>query len=80
MSAMAYQITGASIAYSTICSGADQVKHQNSALLAFVRGITNGEMLVTMSMTKQQMIITVKWWSWRWNDARDNFRKQTDAC
>ena len=39
MSAMASQITCVSIAYSTFCSGADQRKHQSSALLAFVRGI-----------------------------------------
>ena len=36
---MASQITGVSIVYSTICSGADQRKHQSSASLAFVRGI-----------------------------------------
>ena len=35
MSAMASQITGASI----VCSGVDQRKHQSSAPLAFVRGI-----------------------------------------
>ena len=39
MSAVASQITGVSIVYSTICSGADQRKHQSSASLAFVRGI-----------------------------------------
>ena len=39
MSAMVSQITGASIVYSTVCSGADQRKHQSSASLAFVRGI-----------------------------------------
>ena len=39
MSAMASQITGASIFNSTICSTADQIKHQSSASLAFVRGI-----------------------------------------
>ena len=39
MSAMASQITGVSIAYSTVCSGAVQRKHQSSASLAFVRGI-----------------------------------------
>ena len=33
------QITGVSIVYSTVCSGADQRKHQSSASLAFVRGI-----------------------------------------
>ena len=37
MGAMA-QIT-ASIVYSTVCSGADQRRHQSSASLAFVRGI-----------------------------------------
>ena len=39
MSAIASQITGVSIAYSTVCSGADQRKHQSPASLAFVRGI-----------------------------------------
>ena len=33
------EIIGVSIVYSTICSGADQRKHQSSAWLAFVRGI-----------------------------------------
>ena len=39
MSAMASQITGVSIVYSTVCSGADHRKYQSSASLAFVRGI-----------------------------------------
>ena len=39
MSPMASQITGVSMAYSTVSLGADQRKHQSSALLAFVRGI-----------------------------------------
>ena len=39
MTAMASQITGLKIAYSTVYSGADQRKHQSPALLAFVRGI-----------------------------------------
>ena len=39
MSAMASQITGASIVWSTVGSGADQRKHQSSASLAFVSGI-----------------------------------------
>ena len=39
MSTVASQITGVSIVYSTVCSGADQINHQSSALLAFVRGI-----------------------------------------
>ena len=39
MNSMASQNTGDSIVYSTICSGADQRKHQSSASLAFVSGI-----------------------------------------
>ena len=39
LSAMAFQITGASIVYSNIRSGTDQRKHQSSTSLAFVRGI-----------------------------------------
>ena len=37
--AMTSQITGVTIVYSTVCSGADQRRHQSSASLAFVRGI-----------------------------------------
>ena len=37
MSAMASQITVVSMVCSTVCSGADQRKHQSSASLAFVR-------------------------------------------
>ena len=39
MSAIASQITGVSMAYWTVCSAADQSKHQSSESLAFVRGI-----------------------------------------
>ena len=39
MSAMASRITSISNIYSTVCSGADQRKHQSSASLAFVLGI-----------------------------------------
>ena len=39
MGATASQNTILSIVYSTVYSGADQTKHQRSALLAFVRGI-----------------------------------------
>ena len=39
MGAMASQITSLTIVYSTVCSDADQIKHQSSASLAFVRGI-----------------------------------------
>ena len=39
MGAMASQITGVSVVYSTVYSGSDQRKHQSPASLAFVRGI-----------------------------------------
>ena len=39
MSAMASQVTGVSIVYSVVYSGADQRKHQTAGSLAFVRGI-----------------------------------------
>ena len=39
MGAMASQITGVSIVYSTVCSDANQRKHQSSTSLAFVRAI-----------------------------------------
>ena len=39
MRVMASQIISLTIVYSTVCSGADQRKHQSSVSLAFVRGI-----------------------------------------
>ena len=39
MSAMASQLTSLTIVYSTVYSGADQRKHQSSALLAYMWGI-----------------------------------------
>ena len=39
MNTIASQITGVSIVYSTVCSGADQRNYQSSTSLAFVRGI-----------------------------------------
>ena len=39
MSTMVSQITGVSIVYSNVGSGADQIKNQSSTSLAFVRGI-----------------------------------------
>ena len=39
MSVMVSQITSLMIGYSTVCSGADEIKHQRSTPLAFVRGI-----------------------------------------
>ena len=39
MSTMVYEITGVSIAYSTVCSGKYQRNNQSSTSLAFLRGI-----------------------------------------
>ena len=39
MGKLASETTSLTIVYSTFYSGADQRKHQSSALLAFVRGI-----------------------------------------
>ena len=39
MREMASEIVGVPIAYSTVCSGADQRKHQSSAALAVLRGV-----------------------------------------
>ena len=50
MSAMASQITSLTIVYSTVYSGADQRKHQSSALLAFCVG--NSPVTVT-SVTRK---------------------------
>ena len=42
MGAMASQITSLTIVFSTVYSDADQIKHQSSPSLAFVRGIHRG--------------------------------------
>ena len=42
MGTIASQITSLTIVYSTVCSDADQRKHQSSASLAFVRGSHRG--------------------------------------
>ena len=39
ISGVASQITGVSVAYSTVCSGVDQRNHRRSASRAFMRGI-----------------------------------------
>ena len=39
MSALVAQITGVSVVCKTVCSGADQRKHQSTASLAIVKGI-----------------------------------------
>ena len=42
MGTVASQITSLTIVYTTVCSDADQSKHQSSASLAFVWGIHRG--------------------------------------
>ena len=42
MIVMASQITSLTIVYSTVYSGTDQIKHQSSASLVFMRGIHRG--------------------------------------
>ena len=59
MSAMASLITGVSIAFSTICSGADQRKHQSSALLAFVNSPVTSEFPAQMTSNAENVPI---WW------------------
>ena len=58
MSTTAFQITGVSVVCSTVCSGADQRKHQLSASLAFVRGSTSDRCI---SLTKQKTFLSI-WW------------------
>ena len=47
--AMASQITGVSIVCSTVCSGADQRKHQSSASLAFLWGESTGDRWIPLT-------------------------------
>ena len=59
---MASPITGVSIIYSTVCSGADQRKHQSSTVLVFAhtKGQQRGKCfhLMTSSWGKG----TIPWW------------------
>ena len=64
VSAMTSQITGVSIIFSTVCSCADQRKHQSSASLAFVRGIHQSPV---DSPDKGQQRGFISIW-WRHND------------
>ena len=64
MSAMSSQITSASIVCSTVCSDADQRKHQSSTSLAFVRG-TIGHRWT--ALTKPSNAENVPIW-WRHHD------------
>ena len=73
MSAMASQVTSLTIVYSTVYSDADQRKYQNSASLAFVRGIHRYRWI---PRTKGQQrgkcfhLITSSWVSHDWPNSR----------
>ena len=58
MGAMASQITGVSIVYSSVGSGANQRKHESSASLAFVKGIHRWIPAQKASNTEKVFI----WW------------------
>ena len=65
MSGMTCQITGVSIVHSTVCTGADQRKHQSLASLAFFREFTGDPWI---PHTKDQWrgicfhLMTSSWW------------------
>ena len=64
MSAMASQITGASIVPSTVCSSADQRKHQNSVSLAFVRGIHRWPVVSPNKRPVTLKMFPIGWLDW----------------
>ena len=74
MGAMASQITSISFVYWTVCSGADQRKHQSSASLAFVRGIHRGPV-----NSPHKWPITRKIW-WRHHGLLVGWPCQGSAC
>ena len=60
MGTIASQITSLTIVYSVVYSGSDQLKHQSSASLAFVRGIHRaGEFPARMASNAENVSI---WW------------------
>ena len=67
MGAIASQISGLTIVYSTVYSGADQRKHQSSVSLAFVRGVhrwpvnSPHKWPVTRKMFSFDDVIMIKW-------------------
>ena len=67
MSAIAFQITGVSIVCSTVCSRADQRKHQSSASLAFVREIQRWPVDSPRKGTVMKKMFHLMTSAWRWN-------------
>ena len=60
MGVMASQITSLTIVYSTIYSGSDQIKHQSSASLAFVREFT-GDRCIPHTKASDEENVPI-WW------------------
>ena len=61
MSEMASQITDISIIYTTVCSGADQRKHQSSVALAFVKEKFTGDRWIPAQRTSNTENDSI-WW------------------
>ena len=57
---MASQLTGVSIAWSTVGSGTDQRKYQSSATLAFVRGFTGDRCIPAQKASNAENVSI--WW------------------
>ena len=58
ISAMVSQITGVSMVFSTVCSGADKRKHQSSASLPLWKEFT-GDRWIPLTVTRKKVSI---WW------------------
>ena len=61
MSAMASEITGVSVVYSTVFSDAEKRKHQSSALLAFCAGNSPGTGEFPAQKASNAEIVFI-WW------------------
>ena len=59
LSAIVSQITSLAIVYSTVHSGTDEIKHQSSASLAFVRGIRRWPVSSNFMTSSWQHILVV---------------------
>ena len=66
MSAMACQITSPTIAYSTVYSGADQIKHQSSASLALWGEFTGDRWIPPQRASNAESFFNLMTSSWVW--------------
>ena len=73
MSAMACQITGVSVACSTVCSGADHIKQRSSVLMAFMTSRFPSQRVSNM----ENVII---WWRHRDSYIFDYNERQVAFC